>query len=152
MHVVRLQIQVIINFPRKKRKFPLKIARENCVRYWWYDARLCAFWCGCWRRCWCYDAVLAQTSKEARVSGPSGYSGTTVVLAGVMSAVIVFLTAGVVALVVRQLHRRQQGKRPERAEPVAIGQVTAPGFETVRSKCSVGPESIDEDNEEQSTA
>lgn len=96
--------------------------------------------------------MLAQTSKQARVSGPSGYSGTTVVLAGVMSAVIVFLTAGVVALVVRQLRRRQQGKQPERAEPVGISQVTAPGFETVRSKCSIGPASNNDDNEEQSTA
>ena len=74
-------------------------------------------------------------------------------MAGVMSAVVVFLTAGVVALVVRQLRRRQQSKQPERAAPVGISQVTAPGFEIVRAGCTEGrPTNDDEDNEDQTTA
>jgi len=85
--------------------------------------------------------VSALKGEEARVKSSGGYSGTTVVLAGVLSAIVVFLTAGVVALVLRQLHQRRQSKQSDRA--VNISQVTAPNFDTVRSKCSTGPETED---------
>jgi len=86
-------------------------------------------------------AVAAQKGKQAAASETSGgYTGTTVIVAGVLSAVVVFLAAGVVALVVRQLHRRQQGKAlPGRAMTVDISHVSACGFETVRAECTSGP-------------
>ena len=59
-----------------------------------------------------------------------------VILSAVMSAVVVFLATGVVALIVRQFRRRQQSKQLGRA--VNISQVSAAGFETVRSRCSIG--------------
>jgi len=96
----------------------------------------------CCTRC---DTVVASLKgKEVRLNSSGGYSGTTVILSAVMSAVVVFLVAGVVALVHRQLHRRQQGKLPDRPVAVSISQVSAPGFDTVRSKCSVGPETEDD--------
>jgi len=59
-------------------------------------------------------------------------------MAAVLSAVVVFLVAGVVALALRQLHRRQPGKQPGQQAAVNISQVSAPGFEAVRSSCAEG--------------
>lgn len=82
--------------------------------------------------------VAARKAKEARRrAAGGGYSGSTVILAAAMAALAVFLVAGVVALVVRHVQRRRRAKRPA---VVDIRQVRAPGFETVRSHCSAGPQ------------
>jgi len=77
--------------------------------------------------------VVAQTGNKIHKMSGSGYSGLIVIIAAVMGALIVFLTAGVVALVFRQLRRGRQYKLS-----VNISQVTAPGFENVRTRCSTG--------------
>lgn len=82
--------------------------------------------------------VLRQTGEASHLKTSGGYSATVVVLSGVMSAVVVFLIVGVVILVLRLLQRHRQGKEPD--HPVAVSHVSAPGFDSVRSKCSVGPE------------
>jgi len=77
---------------------------------------------------------VGQTGQETRKKTTGGgYSGLTLIIAAMMGALVVFLTAGVVALVFRQLRRGRQDKMT-----VNISQVTAPGFENVRSKCSTG--------------
>jgi len=88
-----------------------------------------------------FAVAAAQTDEEEKkveISTESeGYSGSTVVIAATMSAIVVFVTAGIVALVVRQVQRHRRGKQAHRS--VNIGQVSAPGLERVRSGCSNGP-------------
>jgi len=87
--------------------------------------------------------VSAQKGSKSRPKAADGYSGSTVVLSAVIAAVVVFLTAGVVALIVRRLHRGGLDKQPSRPAAVHIRHVRAPGFETVRSHCSAGPQTDD---------
>jgi len=87
--------------------------------------------------------LAAQTADQPAAGVKSrstggGYSGTTVIMSAVLSAVIVCLLAAVVALAVRQVRRREHSKKLRRS--VNISQVSAPGFETVRSRCSAGQE------------
>jgi len=91
--------------------------------------------------------LAAQTADQPAVpvqsSSGEGYSGTTVILSAVLSAVIVCLVAAVVALAVRQVRRRQHSNKLRRS--VNISQVSAPGFETVRSRCSAGDQQDNSD-------
>lgn len=90
--------------------------------------------------------VLARNAKEAaRRRAAGGYSGWTVLLAAAMAAVVVFLTAGLVALIVRYVRRRCYGAAKQPPALVDIRKVRAPGFETVRSHCSVGPQTDSDD-------
>lgn len=95
--------------------------------------------------------VSAQKGKEARRRAAGGYSGSTVVLSAVIAAVVVFLTAGVIALIVRRLHPGGLDKQPGRPATVHIRHVRAPGFETVRSHCSAGPQAEADDASPPST-
>jgi len=90
-------------------------------------------------------SAVGQKGEESRLKSSDGYSATTVVLSAVMSAVVVFLTAGLVVLILRLVRRHQQSKQPGRTPAVNISQVSAPGFETVRSRFSEGE--IDDDAE-----
>jgi len=105
----------------------------------------CAVMHGCCAVLWWCAVAAGQMAQPGSVqsSGGGGYSGTAVILAATMSAAAVFLAAGVVALVLRYLHRRQQ-RGQAAAAVVSISHVSAPGFETVRSRCSFGPETTDE--------
>ena len=83
-------------------------------------------------------AQIDEEEKKVEKSTESGsYSGSSVVIAATMSAIVVFVTASIVALVVRQVQRHRRGKQAHRS--VNVCQVSAPGLERVRSGCSNGP-------------
>jgi len=83
------------------------------------------------------SAQIGEEKKVEKSVHGGGHSGSAVVIAATMSAIVVFVTAGIVALVVRQVQRHRRGKQAHRS--VIIGQVSAPGLERVRSGCSNGP-------------
>jgi len=86
----------------------------------------------------CVAANLTGEEEEVVRSAPSGrYSGTVVAIAAAMSSIVVFATAGIVALVVRQVQRHRRRKQAHRR--VDLGRVSAPGIQTLPSGCAKEP-------------